>query len=134
MAAGINIFINVLKKSFSFSGRIDRRQYWLFILLMLVIMAVCAWFTNKIPSLPLWQIFAILMLLPYVSATAKRLHDIDKSGFWFLSILVPVFGWIYLFVLTIENGEDSTNRYGYPQDWAVEKNVTEELRGEKTWT
>ena len=94
---------------------------------MLVIMAVCAWFTNKIPSLPLWQIFAILMLLPYVSATAKRLHDIDKSGFWFLSILVPVFGWIYLFVLTIENGEDSTNRYGYPQNWAVEKNVTEEL-------
>ena len=113
MDAGINIFRNVLKKSFSFSGRIDRRQYWLFILLMLV--------TNKIPSLPLWQIFAILMLLPYVSATAKRLHDIDKSGFWFLSILVPVFGWIYLFVLTIENGEDSTNRYGYPQDWAVKK-------------
>ena len=80
MDAGINIFRNVLKKSFSFSGRIDRRQYWLFILLMLVIMAVCAWFTNKIPSLPLWQIFAILMLLPYVSATAKRLLVFEYPG------------------------------------------------------
>lgn len=127
MDAGINIFRNVLKKSFRFSGRIDRRQYWIFLLLMLVIMAVCVWFTRKIPALPLWQIFGILMLIPYVSATVKRLHDIGKSGLWFLSIVIPVFGWIYLFVLTIENGQETENKYGYPEDWTVGKNMTEEL-------
>ncbi len=127
MDAGINIFRNVLKKSFCFSGRIDRRQYWIFLLLMLVIMAVCVWFTRKIPGLPLWQIFGILMLIPYVSATVKRLHDIGKSGLWFLSIMIPVFGWIYLFVLAIENGPEAENKYGYPEDWTVGKNMTEEL-------
>ena len=127
MDAGINIFRNVLKKSFCFSGRIDRRQYWIFLLLMLVIMAVCVWFTRKIPGLPLWQIFGILMLIPYVSATVKRLHDIGKNGLWFLSIMIPVFGWIYLFVLTIENGREAENKYGYPEDWTVGKNMTEEL-------
>lgn len=127
MDAGINIFRNVLKKSFHLSGRIDRRQYWLFLLLMLVIMAICVWFTSKIPNLPLWQIYSILMLVPYGSATVKRLHDISKSGLWFLSILIPVFGWIYLFVLTIENGKEDGNRYGQPQDWADSKNMAEEL-------
>ncbi len=119
MDATINIFRNVIKKSFVFTGRIDRRQYWLFLLLMLTIMAICAWFTQKIPQLPLWQLFGILMLMPYISSTVKRLHDINKSGKWLFSILVPVFGWIYLFVLTIENGSDHTNRYGDRQDWSV---------------
>lgn len=119
MDAGINIFRNVLRRSFHFTGRIDRRQYWLFLLLMLIVMAVCAWFTQKIPQLPLWQIFGLLMVIPYVSTTIKRLHDIDKSGMWFLSILVPVFGWIYLFVLTIENGNEKTNKYGCSEDWSV---------------
>lgn len=127
MDAGINIFRNVLKKSFCFSGRIDRRQYWLFLLLLLVIMAVCVWFTSKIPGLPLWQIYGILMLIPYVSSTVKRLHDIGRSGLWLLSIIVPVFGWVYLFVLTIENGKEGENKYGAPEDWSVEQKMTEEL-------
>ena len=119
MDAGINIFRNVLKKSFCFSGRINRRQYWLFLLLMLILMAVCAWFTQKIPQIPLWQILGLLMLIPYVSSTIKRLHDINKSGLWFLSIFVPVFGWVYLFILTIENGSEMANKYGCSEDWSI---------------
>lgn len=120
MDAGINIFKNVIKRSFSFAGRIDRHQYWVFLLLMLIVMAVCAWFTVRIPHLPLWQAFGFFMLLPYVSATIKRLHDVKKSGLWFLSIFVPVFGWIYLFILTIENGSESANQYGHPENWSVQ--------------
>ena len=120
MDAGINIFKNVIKRSFSFAGRIDRHQYWVFLLLMLIVMAVCAWFTVRGPHLPLWQAFGLFMLLPYVSATIKRLHDVKKSGLWFLSIFVPVFGWIYLFILTIENGSESANQYGHPENWSVQ--------------
>ena len=119
MDATINICRNVIKRSTSFRGRIDRTQYWLFVLCDLILIAVGAWFTMKIPNLCLWQIIALVMLLPYVSATVKRLHDINKSGYWFLCVLVPVFGWIYLFILCIESGKVEANKYGVDEDWTI---------------
>ena len=119
MDASINICRNVIKNCIHFHGRINRRQYWTFLLVMLIIMAVLSWFSVRIPHLYLWQPFAALMLLPYISATVKRLHDIGKSGYWVLSLAVPVFGWIYLFVLSIENGKEDANFYGEEQDWSI---------------
>ena len=115
----INIYRNVITRCTSFSGRINRRQYWIFLVAMLLIMMVTIWFTDKMPALHLYQIYGLLMILPYVSSTVKRLHDIGKRGWWMLSILVPIFGWIYLFVLTIEDGKESDNKYGKPEDWSI---------------
>lgn len=114
----INIFRNVIKKSASFRGRINRRQYWLFLFTTLLIAAITIWFTEKIPVLHLIEVYGILMILPYISSTVKRLHDVNKSGWWFLCFFVPVFGWIYLFILTIENGKETGNNYGDSQDWS----------------
>lgn len=114
----INIFRNIIKKSTSFRGRINRHQYWLFLFTMLLIAAITIWFTEKIPVLHLVEVYGILMILPYISSTVKRLHDLNKSGWWFLCFFLPVLGWIYLFILTIENGKETTNHYGTSQDWS----------------
>lgn len=119
MDASINICRNIIKSCVSFRGRINRSQYWLFVLTALIVIAIAARFTVHIPELNLWQIFVVLLLLPYISATVKRLHDIGKSGYWFLSVLVPIFGWIYLFVLCVENGKEGKNRYGEEEDWSI---------------
>lgn len=114
----INIFRNVIKKSSSFEGRIDRHQYWLFLLTMLSIAAIALWFTEKIPALHLFGVYSVLMILPYISSTVKRLHDVNKSGWWLLCLFIPVLGWIYLFILTIENGKETMNKYGDSQEWS----------------
>ncbi len=119
MDSAINICRNVITRCTSFQGRIDRHQYWTYILCNLILVAVGAWFTVRIPKIYLWQIITVLMLLPYISATVKRLHDVNKSGCWLLCILVPVFGWIYLFLLCIEDSKDEANRYGQPCDWTI---------------
>lgn len=119
MDGSINIFMNIMRETFSFKGRINRRQYWLFLLVLFLIFFVLAWFTQKLGGIPLWQIYAVVMILPYISASVKRLHDVNKSGLWIISILVPIFGLIYLFVLTIENGFEGKNGYGVCEDWSL---------------
>ena len=44
---------------------------------------------------------------------AKRLHDVDKNGWWMLVGLIPVVGYIWLFYqIGLKKGTDGMNRYG----------------------
>jgi len=60
-----------------------------------------------------WMLFALLILfnLLYLNATVKRLHDIDKSGWYALYILIPFLGIFFLFYLLFSKGTDGENRY-----------------------
>ncbi len=52
--------------------------------------------------------------------TVRRLHDIDRTGWWTLLVLVPVIGWIVLIVFNATEGTRSDNRYG-PDPKAAER-------------
>lgn len=56
-------------------------------------------------------IFALGTFLPYLSVLVRRLHDTDKSGWWFWVVLVPLVGWIILIVLLSLDGTHGDNRY-----------------------
>ena len=60
-----------------------------------------------------WMLFALLILfnLLYLNATVKRLHDIDKSGWYALYILIPFLSIFFLFYLLFSKGTDGENRY-----------------------
>ena len=51
------------------------------------------------------------MILPILAATARRLHDVDKSARVAFAGLVPVLGAICIFVFIIGEGKESDNRY-----------------------
>lgn len=90
MGGIIDNFIGTVKNGLAFRGRTDRRDYWVFILTFLVILAVLLWFAEKISFMDAFvKLYCVLMILPILAATARRLHDVDKSasGFcraWFL--------------------------------------------------
>tara|TARA_B110001450_G_scaffold221100_1_gene216947 strand:+ start:78 stop:935 length:858 start_codon:yes stop_codon:yes gene_type:complete len=124
------------KKYFDFKGRASRSEYWYFILfiflgygagiLLMLITPVLLW---------LLGIFFIGIIIPAIAVTARRLHDIDKSG-WFQAIPIPagiietVFAmnrnatgemifliiglgcYIYLIVLYCTAGDSKQNRFG----------------------
>ena len=50
MGGIIDNFIGTVKNGLAFRGRTDRRDYWVFILTFLVILAVLLWFAEKISS------------------------------------------------------------------------------------
>ncbi|HEV6967820.1 MULTISPECIES: DUF805 domain-containing protein [Roseateles] len=82
------------KKYADFSGRASRSEYWWFFLFILLGSAALSYVSHALSG-----VFAIGTLLPSLAAATRRLHDTGRSGWWQLIALVPLVGWIVLFVL-----------------------------------
>lgn len=99
----LNYYTDMLKNWKNFNDKLSRHDYWRALLTMLVILAILLWFSNKIPALNIIvYLYSIAMILPYLAATVRRLHDVGKSGWFLLLILIPVIGWVWLFVELIQ--------------------------------
>lgn len=101
----------------NFSGRALRSEYWwpqlLFLILYVVMIAGAGLLGETIGAL-LAGIIGLVMLasiIPSISVTIRRLHDNDKSGWFFLLAFVPIANF-YLLYLTIIKGTDGPNRFG----------------------
>jgi uncharacterized membrane protein YhaH (DUF805 family) len=57
-------------------------------------------------------LFALVNLIPGLAVWIRRLHDIDRSGWWALLIFLPILGWFALFVFACLDGTRGANRYG----------------------
>jgi uncharacterized membrane protein YhaH (DUF805 family) len=57
-------------------------------------------------------IYGLAILIPSLAVTVRRLHDIDRSGWWILIGLVPLIGTIVLLVFAVTEGTPGTNQYG----------------------
>lgn len=100
----------ILNKYAHFEGRASRREFWYFVLanfLISVILGVVEGILGISPETDrsvLTDIYSLLVLVPSVAVAARRLHDIDKSGWW---MVVPLYN-IYLF---FQKGHPGTNRF-----------------------
>ena len=54
----------------------------------------------------------LVLLVPTISVTARRLHDIGRSGWWQLIGLIPLIGAVILLYWAVKTGEDGDNRFG----------------------
>ena len=89
-------------KYFDGKGRASRSEYWWFWLLYFIVDVVLQYTGSTVLS---WLILA--MVIPVLTAGIRRMHDVDKSG-WFL--LIP----IYNLVLLATDGTPGPNRFGGP--------------------
>ncbi len=60
----------------------------------------------------LTSIFNLAVLIPSSAVSVRRLHEIDRTGWWVLIGLVPLIGWIVLLVFHVQDSRPGTNRYG----------------------
>ena len=133
----------VFKKYATFKGRASRSEYWwymLFASLISLLGAVIASTLYGDPSeLTLFDIVSLLLLLPGLAVSIRRLHDVNKSGWWLLYpwlglILVPIaslfddtslmdsmvvisfslmtLGYLYVLYLAIKKSDSGENQYG----------------------
>ena len=117
----MHYYFDVIKKYAQFSGRARRKEYWMFALVSAIISLVLGFIDNlaglqiaagntAIPVLTL--LFELFILVPSLAVTARRLHDIGKSGWWILISLIPIIGEIVLFIFTVIKGNAGANKYG----------------------
>jgi uncharacterized membrane protein YhaH (DUF805 family) len=93
----------------NFSGRARRSEYWWWALYMLITGVVLALIDGGGVLSGLWS---LAHLLPGLGVAVRRLHDIDRSGWWFLVGLIPLVGAIVLIVFFATRGTPGPNRFG----------------------
>lgn len=109
-------YIDVLKRYVDFSGRASRKEFWMFFLInFLIAMGVFALdrLILDADTLPyLYVIYGVVVMLPTLGVTVRRLHDSDRSGWWYFIAFVPFVGGIVLLIFLITKGSQGENRYG----------------------
>ena len=109
----------VTKNYVNFSDRARRKEYWLFMLFYLIAYLIATGIDIGIGAYDFEAgigivsgIFLIAMLLPSIAVSVRRLHDIDKSGWWILIAVIPLIGAIVLLVFMCMKGTSRENRFG----------------------
>jgi uncharacterized membrane protein YhaH (DUF805 family) len=105
----------VFSKYATFEGRARRSEYWWFVLFNIIVSIVLAIITPGEHGMGgglLNTIWSLATLLPAIAVGARRLHDIDRSGWWLLIGFIPVIGAIVLIVFFATKGTLGPNRFG----------------------
>lgn len=124
-------FTESIKTCFSnyvtFSGRARRPEFWWFalfafagsILFTIIDIRLFGTTVTEAGSIsgqtsfaPFSWLFMLAILLPYVSVAVRRLHDTDRSGWWYWIALIPLVGFILLIVWFATKGTAGSNRFG----------------------
>jgi uncharacterized membrane protein YhaH (DUF805 family) len=108
------------KKYAAFGGRSGRQEYWYFVLfhaLVYILLSIIAGILGKVGG-SLLSLYTVAVFLPGLAATIRRLHDTNRSGWWFLVMLIPGIGAIVLLVFLSQESHAIENQYG-PRPQAV---------------
>ena len=110
-------YLQALKKYAVFSGRSRRKEYWFFVLFAVIISIVLGVIDTMIGTQAggigiLSGIYALAILIPSIAVSVRRLHDIDKTGWWILIGFIPLIGTIILLIFAFLPGTAGDNKYG----------------------
>lgn len=119
-----------LRNVFAYRGRASRPAYWWFVLFLVIFDFALEFIFILMNALSggggsgasvgtvaafllviIFSFFAIYLELVLLALLVRRLHDIDKSGWWVLKGFVPFAGAIILLIFTLREGTPELNRY-----------------------
>ena len=107
----MDFFVAAFNQYADFKGRTSRQGYWMFMLFYFIFYIVLAVADSLLGTVFLAGIFTLVLMVPSISISARRLHDTGRSGWWQLISLVPLIGIIVLIYFLVGGSEES-NAYG----------------------
>ncbi len=109
----VDSFVSAWKNAFNFKGRARRSAYWYFVLANLIVSILLNILGSLVGVLALVAyLYSIAVFFPSLSLSVRRLHDISKSGWFYLFILIPLVGWIFVLVWMCKDSTPGPNQYG----------------------
>jgi uncharacterized membrane protein YhaH (DUF805 family) len=105
-----------LKNYAKFTGRSSRGAFWWWILINLIVVVVLNFVDGALGTQPgqvglLGGLWALATLVPGIALGMRRMHDIDKSGWWLLLGIVPLVGLVLIW-FAAQPGVRATNKFG----------------------
>lgn len=83
-------YIEIIKKYAVFTGRESRRTFWYFVLFNIIFSLIISLIGKILQTDILSTIYSLALFLPSLGASIRRLHDINKSGWWVLLSYIPL--------------------------------------------
>jgi uncharacterized membrane protein YhaH (DUF805 family) len=115
------------KRYADFSGRSCRKEFWMFLLLNIIVFVVLGGMTlsglirrgmqpqvagTSLMAGSALVLYWLLTLIPYIAVHVRRFHDQDKSGWFYLLAFIPYVGTLVVLVFMALRGTHGVNRFG----------------------
>jgi uncharacterized membrane protein YhaH (DUF805 family) len=138
----VKYYSQAIKNYAKFTGRARRKEYWMFVLfsgiftvVALILDSVLGLNSRTNPYGVIYRVYVLFALVPSLALFVRRLHDVGRSGWFFLIVLIPSYafanafhelrgGWaclvtlipllggIWLLILMCMDGQPGDNKYG----------------------
>ena len=109
----MNWYIGCWKKYVEFSGRARRKEFWMFSLFNFLAGIVVGFLDGLLGTGSMLSCaYSLAVFLPGIAVSIRRLHDTDRSGWWYLLVFLPIVGWIVLLVFDCLDSTPGDNRFG----------------------
>ncbi len=147
-------YIEFWKRAFDFKGVASRKQYWLAVLFNFIMLLVLSLIFMGFQEVSynagnidagyeaenglnmVTSIYSLLMLIPSISISVRRLHDHNRSGWMYLISLIPVIGSIIIFIFMLLGTVKVNNRWRMYdiQRGYIREDIFDEPLSNNQWT
>lgn len=132
----MKLYLHAFRNFTNFNGRASRTQYWMFLVFNTTFAILC-YTVDLLFNIgfkeygfgPFYLLYVIIAFLPGLALTVRRLHDVDRNGYFILIALLPVLGFIWLLVLFLMKGNEDENDYG---EKPINENIGSFINDDKT--
>ena len=112
-------YLKVLKNYATFSGRARRSEYWYFFLYHFIFCIAAVMIDNFLGLAyigkvygPIYSLYSLAVFIPSLAVGVRRMHDIGKSGWMLLAVLIPLIGAIWILILLFTDSQPGSNKWG----------------------
>lgn len=122
----MNYYFDAFKKFATFSGRANRKEFWMFILVNTIIFVALSILRFVVPrTLIVYVVYVCITFIPFLAITVRRLRDTNHSWRWVYINLIPIIGFlIFIYILTKDSVTENNEYDLNPAEHSVFKRVT----------
>lgn len=111
-------YLLAFRKFAEFKGRSPRKEYWMFTLFNLLIALGLGMLAGLVGGKGggltdvVSGLYTLVVFVPSLALSVRRLHDTGKSGWWMLITLIPLVGPLIMLFFMAKDSQLGTNEYG----------------------
>ena len=110
VAEEVNPLIDFWTNIVNFEGKMNRHNFWVAVFVMALINIVIVAVAYGTEAMILWYLYDLFFLIATLSASVRRLHDINKSGAYVLLNLIPLVGQVILLIMLLQENEEDKKK------------------------
>lgn len=110
VAEEVNPLVDFWTNIVNFEGKMNRHNFWVAVFVMALINIVIVSVSYGTEVIILWYLYDLFFLIATLSASVRRLHDINKSGAYVLLNLIPLVGQVALLIMLLQENEEDKKK------------------------